>query len=247
MSQLRSTQIKDNVMPNNSQVKIKQKEVEDHHRISYVTECNESLKSRTSNVKAVGATCGKYVFNSNHDDCISKFINDINAKTKKPKVVHISTRKPKRNANQSVATHHKKIVASESTIQIYKSYFRMLYENTSKEKRSTFKTTTVPSSKGRLHLLHMDLCGPMRIESINGKNYILVIVDDYSRYTWTNNAFIIHILGGVIVYIIIISRELSILNSMKYVQVHLKIVQAQKFLKYKCLYLMEIKLEDNKE
>nr|GEY84339.1 ribonuclease H-like domain-containing protein [Tanacetum cinerariifolium] len=30
----------------------------------------------------------------------------------------------------------------------------------------------------------MDLCGPMRITSINGKRYVLVIVDDYSRYTW---------------------------------------------------------------
>ncbi|GKD89379.1 putative ribonuclease H-like domain-containing protein [Tanacetum coccineum] len=30
----------------------------------------------------------------------------------------------------------------------------------------------------------MDLCGPMRVESINGKRYIPVIVDDYSRYTW---------------------------------------------------------------
>ncbi|GKE81536.1 putative ribonuclease H-like domain-containing protein, partial [Tanacetum coccineum] len=30
----------------------------------------------------------------------------------------------------------------------------------------------------------MDLCGPMRVESINGKQYVLVIVDDYSRYTW---------------------------------------------------------------
>ncbi|GJW65637.1 retrovirus-related pol polyprotein from transposon TNT 1-94 [Tanacetum coccineum] len=30
----------------------------------------------------------------------------------------------------------------------------------------------------------MDLCGPMRVESINGKKYILVIVDDYSRFTW---------------------------------------------------------------
>ncbi|GJV91771.1 retrovirus-related pol polyprotein from transposon TNT 1-94 [Tanacetum coccineum] len=29
----------------------------------------------------------------------------------------------------------------------------------------------------------MDLCGPMRVESINGKKYILVIVDDYSLYT----------------------------------------------------------------
>ncbi|GKG11198.1 retrovirus-related pol polyprotein from transposon TNT 1-94, partial [Tanacetum coccineum] len=28
-------------------------------------------------------------------------------------------------------------------------------------------------------------CGLMRVASINGKKYILVIVDDYSRYTWT--------------------------------------------------------------
>nr|GEY90267.1 retrovirus-related Pol polyprotein from transposon TNT 1-94 [Tanacetum cinerariifolium] len=48
-----------------------------------------------------------------------------------------------------------------------------------------FKSKAVPSSKGRLNLLHMDLCGPMRVASINGKKYILVIVDDYSRYTWT--------------------------------------------------------------
>ncbi|GJU86171.1 retrovirus-related pol polyprotein from transposon TNT 1-94 [Tanacetum coccineum] len=30
----------------------------------------------------------------------------------------------------------------------------------------------------------MDLCGPMRVASINGNKYILVIVDDYSRFTW---------------------------------------------------------------
>nr|GFB40925.1 retrovirus-related Pol polyprotein from transposon TNT 1-94 [Tanacetum cinerariifolium] len=35
-------------------------------------------------------------------------------------------------------------------------------------------------------LLHMDLCGPMRVESLNGKRYVLVIVDDYSIYTWTH-------------------------------------------------------------
>ncbi|GJU08989.1 retrovirus-related pol polyprotein from transposon TNT 1-94 [Tanacetum coccineum] len=52
-------------------------------------------------------------------------------------------------------------------------------------KEARFKSKAVPSSKGRLNLLHMDLCGPMRVASINGKKYILVIVDDYSRYTWT--------------------------------------------------------------
>ncbi|GKC73797.1 retrovirus-related pol polyprotein from transposon TNT 1-94 [Tanacetum coccineum] len=30
----------------------------------------------------------------------------------------------------------------------------------------------------------MDLCGPMRTESINGKKYVLVIVDDYTRFGW---------------------------------------------------------------
>nr|GEV36113.1 integrase, catalytic region, zinc finger, CCHC-type, peptidase aspartic, catalytic [Tanacetum cinerariifolium] len=30
----------------------------------------------------------------------------------------------------------------------------------------------------------MDLCGPMRVASVNGKKYILVIIDDYSRFTW---------------------------------------------------------------
>ncbi|GJV24407.1 hypothetical protein Tco_1377102 [Tanacetum coccineum] len=120
--QLRSTQMKDKVVPNNSQVKDKKTEVEDHPRISSisnitksVTASNDSLKSRTSNVNAVCATCGKCVFNSNHDACVSKYLNDMNARTKKPKAVPISTRKPKSQANKSVATPRKKTVASEST------------------------------------------------------------------------------------------------------------------------------------
>ncbi|GJY17962.1 retrovirus-related pol polyprotein from transposon TNT 1-94 [Tanacetum coccineum] len=52
-----------------------------------------------------------------------------------------------------------------------------------KSKRASHPPKPVPNSKQRLHLLHMDLCGPMRIASINGKRYALVIVDDYSRYT----------------------------------------------------------------
>ncbi|GJY10962.1 retrovirus-related pol polyprotein from transposon TNT 1-94 [Tanacetum coccineum] len=404
----RSNQMKDNVLPNTSQVKFKKTEVEDQPRIyrisnqtKSVTACNDSLNSKTLNVNAVCATCGKCVFNSNHDACVSKFLKDVNARTKKPNVVPISTRKPKSQANKSVATPHKKTVASESTITNSKSYYRMLYKKTnkawkwwiaqqcpsaytwvpktkrkwvpkvrnesvtkkivqlilfivdsgctkhmtgnlsllcnfvekylgtvrfgndqfapilgygdlvqgnitikrvyyveglnhnlfsvgqfcdadlevafrkstcfvrdlqgndlltgnrgtdlytislqettsstpiclmakasptqawlwhrrlshlnfdyinllskkdvviglpklkyvkdqlcsscevSKAKRSSFKSKTVPSSKGRLNLLHMDLCGPMRVASINGKKYILVIVDDYSRYTWT--------------------------------------------------------------
>nr|GEW84187.1 retrovirus-related Pol polyprotein from transposon TNT 1-94 [Tanacetum cinerariifolium] len=305
----------------------------------------------TLNAKAVCATCNKCLVDSNHFAYVTKMLNDVHARTKKPTVVPISTRKPKSQANKSVATPHKKQVASKPTNQKPQSYFRVLYENTnkawkwwierqspsgykwvpkpkkqwvpkakmqwivqlilfivdsgcikhmtgnlkllcnfvekflgtfrfgndpfapilgygylvqgnvtinrvyyveglnhnlfsvgqfcdadleatptqawlwhqrlshlnfdyinllskkdiviglpklkyvkdqlcsscelSKAKRSSFKSKTVLSSKERLNFLHMDLCGPMRVASINGKKYILVIVDDYSRYTWT--------------------------------------------------------------
>nr|GEY25576.1 retrovirus-related Pol polyprotein from transposon TNT 1-94 [Tanacetum cinerariifolium] len=50
--------------------------------------------------------------------------------------------------------------------------------------RKHHKSKTTFASNKPLYLLHMDLCGPMRIQSINGKRYVLVVVDDYSRYTW---------------------------------------------------------------
>nr|GEY47230.1 retrovirus-related Pol polyprotein from transposon TNT 1-94 [Tanacetum cinerariifolium] len=53
-------------------------------------------------------------------------------------------------------------------------------------KRASHPPKLVLNSKQRLHLLHMDLCGPMRVASINGKWYVLVVVDDYSRYTWVH-------------------------------------------------------------
>nr|GEW21982.1 uncharacterized mitochondrial protein AtMg00810-like [Tanacetum cinerariifolium] len=42
-----------------------------------------------------------------------------------------------------------------------------------KAKCKSFKTKTTPSSKRRLQILHMDLCGPVRVESFNGKKYVL--------------------------------------------------------------------------
>nr|GEY26328.1 retrovirus-related Pol polyprotein from transposon TNT 1-94 [Tanacetum cinerariifolium] len=50
--------------------------------------------------------------------------------------------------------------------------------------RKTHKPKSEDTNQEKLYLLHMDLCGPMRDESVNGKKYILVIVDDYSRFTW---------------------------------------------------------------
>ncbi|KAJ9536426.1 LOW QUALITY PROTEIN: hypothetical protein OSB04_un000384 [Centaurea solstitialis] len=54
-----------------------------------------------------------------------------------------------------------------------------------KMKRVSHPPKPEQGSKSPLSLLHMDLCGPMKFQSLAGRKYILVIVDDFSRYTWT--------------------------------------------------------------
>nr|GEX01461.1 hypothetical protein [Tanacetum cinerariifolium] len=53
-----------------------------------------------------------------------------------------------------------------------------------KSKKQSHKLKPNDTNQEKLYLLHMDLRRPMRVESINGKKYILVIVDDYYRFTW---------------------------------------------------------------
>nr|GEZ43589.1 hypothetical protein [Tanacetum cinerariifolium] len=138
--QLKSNQSRDKVLPNNSQVKAKKTQGEVHPRIPIVsnkmksvTVCKDSLNSITLIANAICATCNKCLVHSNHFACVTKMLNDVHARTKKPTVVPISTKKPKSQANKSVATPHKIKVASKSTNQKPQSYFRMLYENTTKE------------------------------------------------------------------------------------------------------------------
>nr|GEW08570.1 retrovirus-related Pol polyprotein from transposon TNT 1-94 [Tanacetum cinerariifolium] len=54
-----------------------------------------------------------------------------------------------------------------------------------KQAYDSHKVKNIFSTTGCLDLLHMDLFGPSAIRSYEGNLYILVIVDDYSRYTWT--------------------------------------------------------------
>ena len=58
----------------------------------------------------------------------------------------------------------------------------VLGENNSK---NFFKLKNCVGTTQPLEMLHMDLCGPMRITSRGGKRYVLILVDDYSRFTWT--------------------------------------------------------------
>ncbi|GJW35767.1 retrovirus-related pol polyprotein from transposon TNT 1-94 [Tanacetum coccineum] len=261
--QLRSTQMKEKVVHNNSQVKFKKTEVEDHHRISSisnktksVTACNDSLKSRTSNVNVIvqlilfivdsGITkhmtgnlkllCNfvkKYLgtvwFGNDQfapilsygdlvQDCIPEinfFVRDLQGNdllsgnhrsdlytislqdtTSPTSICFMAKGSPTqewlRNRRLSHLNFDSINLLSKKDIVIGLSKLKYVNDQLcsscelSKAKRSTFKIKDVPSLKGWLNLLHMDLCGPMQIKSINGKKYLLVIVDDYSRYTWTH-------------------------------------------------------------
>ncbi|GKB62114.1 retrovirus-related pol polyprotein from transposon TNT 1-94, partial [Tanacetum coccineum] len=53
-----------------------------------------------------------------------------------------------------------------------------------KHHRASFKTKRSFSINKSLHLLHMDLFGPVKPQTISHNKYTLVIVDEYSRYTW---------------------------------------------------------------
>ncbi|GKE61170.1 retrovirus-related pol polyprotein from transposon TNT 1-94 [Tanacetum coccineum] len=53
-----------------------------------------------------------------------------------------------------------------------------------KSKKYTHKPKSENTIMEVLHTFHMNLCGPMRVQCINRKKYILVIVDDYLRFTW---------------------------------------------------------------
>ena len=50
--------------------------------------------------------------------------------------------------------------------------------------KSTHPKVIVVATSHLLELLHVDLMGPTRMESMDGKRYIMVVVDDFLRHSW---------------------------------------------------------------
>ncbi|GKC87354.1 retrovirus-related pol polyprotein from transposon TNT 1-94 [Tanacetum coccineum] len=65
----------------------------------------------------------------------------------------------------------------------YTKYHLCLACEQGKSKKASLPPKLVLSTESKLELLHMK-CGSMRAASINGKKYIIMIIDDYSWYTW---------------------------------------------------------------
>nr|GEV36482.1 retrovirus-related Pol polyprotein from transposon TNT 1-94 [Tanacetum cinerariifolium] len=177
--QLKSNQIEDRVILNNSQGK-KQK-VEYHRRNvkfsknkTSVTACNDSLNAKTLNVN-----CLCYMWKM----CVVlKSLNGVNSRTKMP-AVPISTREPKRIINQSVAKPLRRTVASESTNQKPKHTTRKLYEHVSKACSWWYFKFTPPGykwkPKSKIENVNLNVSMPLEI--------ILFIVDSGCSKHMTRN------------------------------------------------------------
>ncbi|GJS73224.1 retrovirus-related pol polyprotein from transposon TNT 1-94 [Tanacetum coccineum] len=207
--QLKSNQIGDRIMPNNSQGN--KQEVEDHRTITikkvyYVEGLNHNLFSvgqfcdADLEVDFWKSTC--YISDLKGNDLLKgsrgTYLYSITLQeTSTPNPICLTA---KATSSKAWLWHHRlshlnfdtinllsknNIMTGLPKLKFVKDHLCFSCE-LGKAKRKSFHTKTTPSSKRRLQLLRTDLCGPMRVESINRKKYVLVIVDDYSRYTWTH-------------------------------------------------------------
>ncbi|KAG8501219.1 hypothetical protein CXB51_003321 [Gossypium anomalum] len=53
-----------------------------------------------------------------------------------------------------------------------------------KQARLPFPTNTSWRASTKLELVHTDVCGPMRTESLSGNRYFILFIDDCTRYCW---------------------------------------------------------------
>ena len=104
----------------------------------------------------------------------------------------------KRLWHKKLGHAHMKLIYEISHKELVKGLPKISFENDSsyefclrgKQTKSSFHSKNVVSTTRPLELLHLDLFDPTRTASLGGRKYGLVIMDDYSRFTWV--IFLIH-------------------------------------------------------
>nr|GEV07623.1 hypothetical protein [Tanacetum cinerariifolium] len=140
--------------------------------------CNANVMHSILNVnfELICSTCNECMFNAIHDLCVVNYLNNVNERAKSK----FSKSNKKKNWKPTVKQGHLKGLLGLKYQKDHLCYACSL----GKSKKHTHKPKSDDSIQEKLYLFHMNLCGLMRIESINGKKYIVVIVNDYSRFTW---------------------------------------------------------------
>ncbi|GJX06177.1 retrovirus-related pol polyprotein from transposon TNT 1-94 [Tanacetum coccineum] len=153
------------------------------------TVCNENVKHYVLNAKTelVCATCHECMFDAIHDQCVRDYLVVVNArvKSKSAKSKKKKTWKQTGKIYSSVGyrwvptgrTNHT-LVPGLRLLQAYDRAAFLAHQLHDADLLSRSRETN-------LYTIFLDdMLKPMRMESINGKKYILVIVDDYSRFMW---------------------------------------------------------------
>ncbi|GJW47853.1 retrovirus-related pol polyprotein from transposon TNT 1-94 [Tanacetum coccineum] len=166
--------------------------------------CDVDVKQSLSNVNSdiLCATCNKSMFDGVHDKCLLDLVQNGNNRTKSAKkhkkqniwkpTGHVFTEvgfnwKPTGRTFTIVGCPDYTLVSGLRMFETHDRESLSAHELScalGKSKKTSHQPKAEDTNQEKLYLLHMDLCGPMRVASINGKRYILVIVDDYSRFTW---------------------------------------------------------------
>nr|GEU59438.1 retrovirus-related Pol polyprotein from transposon TNT 1-94 [Tanacetum cinerariifolium] len=165
-----------------------------HPRTSNCVDSSSRFKRAVinSNSDSICQTCNKCLTSSNHDMCVATYLKSAMAPLLLVIIVMLYEKVYYveglgHNLFQSgnfVILIWK--LHSENTLVMFETWMvlNLLRALTGKSKKHTHKPKTENTNLEVLNTLHMDLCSLMRVQTINGKKYILVIVDDYSQFTW---------------------------------------------------------------
>nr|GEX80615.1 hypothetical protein [Tanacetum cinerariifolium] len=155
----KGNQLKDNVVPNNSQVKLKKTQVEVHPRIPSVSDKMKSVTAYLQGHDLLTGNRGSDLYTISLQESTSSTPLCLMAKASPTQAWLWHQRLSHLNFDYINLLSKKDIMIGLPKLKYVKDQLCSSYE--------------------------LNLCGPMRVASINRKKYILVIVDDYSRYTWT--------------------------------------------------------------
>nr|GFB34673.1 putative ribonuclease H-like domain-containing protein [Tanacetum cinerariifolium] len=186
-----------------TQSKAKKNKVEDHLRTikssltkKSVVDSNatSSVLNSVSNVNSdlKCASCNGCLFSDNHDECVVDYIKSVNASRKSKSVKTPNPTTLEDPQVPMILLHFLPAGCPNHPLGLVRGLSKLKFEKDhlcsacamGKSTEKSHKPKSEDTNQEKLYLLHMDLCRPMHVESVNGKKYILMIVDDYSRFTW---------------------------------------------------------------
>ncbi|GJS72889.1 retrovirus-related pol polyprotein from transposon TNT 1-94 [Tanacetum coccineum] len=149
---------------------------------------------RNDKFESICAICNKCLFDANHDMCLVDFVNDVNG-SNAIDVPSSSSLINDRLSRSSSGVWTPDLAKDGLARGIPKLKFQKDHMCSTcalgKSKKSSHQPKAEDTNQEKLYLLHMDLCGPMRVESINGKKYILAEAINTACYT--QNRSLIHL------------------------------------------------------